>query len=346
MYRPRFIITPLILNNIEQISRILGFLSAVRLSTAYAQELIAEVEAEMVHASTAIEGNTLTREQVTRLLRGQTVRAIARDVQEVKNYQETLRYIRDIAQHTARFSQQTILDLHYRLLRGVNDAIAGKYRAGLVRVGDYQPPKSFELHAAMSDFVDWLNHPTPEGYSPLLYAGIAHYQLVAIHPFKDGNGRTTRALTTLYLLKQGYDITQSFALESYYNRERTAYYDALGSADVAVTGEAERDVTAWLEYFTTGMLTEAAHAESRIREQVARQGGAAAYRLNPTQQTLVRITQEKGVAQMADFAAVLPISARGIRKALQRLVELGVLEQTGSKRGTYYRLATPQQAAR
>lgn len=72
----------------------------------------------------------------------------------------------------------------------------------------------------------------------------------------------------------------------------------------------------------------------------------ADYRLNPTQQTIVRITQEKGVARMADFAAVLPISERGIRKAAQRLVALGVLEQSGAKRGTYYRLATPQSPAR
>jgi Fic family protein len=152
-------------------------------------------------------------------------------------------------------------------------------------------------------------------------------------------------LTTLYLLKQGYDITHSFALESYYNRERTAYYDALHRADVAVTGEAERDVTAWLEYFTTGMLTEAARAESRIREELARRGPAS-LRLSETQQTIVRIIQEKGAAKMVDFAAVLPISERGIRKAAQRLVELGVLEQVGSKRGAYYRLATPQSPAR
>ncbi len=220
MYRPRFTVMPAILHNIEQIGRIMGFLQAVQLSAAAQQELVDVVEAETVHASTAIEGNTLTREQVTRLLRGQAVRAIARDVQEVKNYQETLRYIREIAQHTARFTQQTILELHFRLLRGVNDEIAGRYRSGLVRVGEYQPPDSFEVSAAMHDLVDWLNRPTPAGYSPLLYAGIAHYQLVAIHPFVDGNGRTTRALTTLFLLKHGYDITHLFALESYYNRER------------------------------------------------------------------------------------------------------------------------------
>lgn len=124
----------------------------------------------------------------------------------------TLAYIHEIAAATAEFSHQTILELHFRLLQSVDDSVAGRYRNVRVRVGDYLPPEPYELHALMNDFVAWLNRPLPPGYSHLLYAGVAHYQLVAIHPFTDGNGRTARALTTLYLLKHGYDIIHFFCI--------------------------------------------------------------------------------------------------------------------------------------
>ena len=135
MYTPFFTVTPAMLTAIEQIGRILGYLQAVRLPAGAAQEILAQVEAETVHASTAIEGNTLTHEQVTAVLAGRTVQALARDIQEVKNYQATLSYIHEIEAVTEAFSHQTVLELHYRLLQGVDDEAAGRYRTSRVRVG-------------------------------------------------------------------------------------------------------------------------------------------------------------------------------------------------------------------
>ena len=118
MFIPSFTVTPPVLTAVEQIGRAVGFLQAVRLPPDFARELLATVEAETIHASTAIEGNTLTQEQVTQVLRGQTVLALARDVHEVKNYQATLAYIHELATVTTAFTHQTILELHYRLLQG------------------------------------------------------------------------------------------------------------------------------------------------------------------------------------------------------------------------------------
>jgi Fic family protein len=132
MFIPSFSITPNMVSDVEQIGRIVGFLQAVRLPQPFVQDLLATIEAETVHASTAIEGNTLTQEQVTQVLRGQPVQALRRDIQEVKNYQSTLAYIHDIAAHTQTFTHQTILELHYRLLQNVEDDLAGRYRTGLL----------------------------------------------------------------------------------------------------------------------------------------------------------------------------------------------------------------------
>lgn len=339
MFIPAFTITPAMLSNVEQAARILGFLQGVRLPDAWRLELAAEVTAEMVHASTAIEGNTLTRAQVTRVIRGERVQAVERDVREVRNYYETLLHVREVAALTERFTHQTVKELHYRLLRGVDERIAGRYRSGLVRVGDYTPPEPFAVQALMDDLVGWLNAPLPGGLSPLLYAGIAHYQLVAIHPCEDGNGRTARALTTLSLLRAGYDITGSFALESFYNRERARYYAALRSADVTQTADGRADLTAWLEYFTAGMVVEAARTESRV---VAFLGPAPAAgtprRLSDTQQAILGVAGRLPAARMGDFRAELGLSRSALNLAARRLVEWGLLAQEGEKRGRVYRI--------
>lgn len=151
MYVPDFQITPLILKNIEEIGRVFGYLKAIQLPQSYRQEYFEKIAAETVHASTAIEGNTLTRDQVEKVIKGEPIQAIQRDIREAKNYYQTLEYIRDVAQHTADFSQQTILELHHKLLSGVDDEIAGKYRTTQVRVSDYFPPESWQVPSLMGD---------------------------------------------------------------------------------------------------------------------------------------------------------------------------------------------------
>lgn len=130
MFTPSFRITPGMFSNVEQLGRIMGLLQAVRLPGVYAQELLATVEAEIIHASTAIEGNTLTQEQVTEVLRGQPVQALRRDIQEVKNYQATLAYIHDIAAGTATFTHQTILYTPDNLGTAFPSAARGGRQAG------------------------------------------------------------------------------------------------------------------------------------------------------------------------------------------------------------------------
>ena len=336
MYTPHFTITPLILKNIEEIGRIFGYLNAVQLPTSYKQEFIEKIAAETVHSSTAIEGNTLTQEQVLQVIRGEKIHAIEKDVREAKNYYQILEDIRAIAQHTNQFTQRTVLELHKTLLSGIDDDIAGTYRSRQVHVGSYLPPEFLQIPHLMADFITWLNQPTPQDLSIILYAGIAHYQLVAIHPFVDGNGRTTRALITLYFMKHGFDITGSFALESYYNRERQAYYATLSSADSHRDSSGNPDLTTWLEYFTTAFLVEAERAQSRIQQFLVTQKTLSGISLTNTQKDLLKITAQKGTAQMADYMTPLQLSQGGVYKALQKLIEIGLLSQTGENKGSRY----------
>lgn len=336
MYTPYFSITPQITSDLEEVGRVVGYLQALQVPDSYQQEYTKQVAAQTVHASTAIEGNTLTQDQVSQLQAGKKVKAIERDVLEAQNYFKTLEYIKETAHQLNRFSQQTILELHQKLLQGVDDEIAGTYRTGQVRVGDYIPPEGWQVKSLMTDFTTWLNTPTPQGYSPVLYAGIAHYQLVAIHPFQDGNGRTTRALVTLFLIKNGYDITQSFALESYYNRERDKYYLALGSADRNRTENGHSDLTYWLEYFVRGFLAEAQRAKSTIDEFMATSARHQKTHLTRTQRQLLEITATQGTVAMAGYLSEANISQKGAYNALQGLIDLGFIDKQGQRKGTRY----------
>lgn len=337
MFNPKFTITPKITRDLEAIGAVFGYFRAIELPESYKRELVSKVTAETVHASTAIEGNTLTERQVSDVLEGKTINAQDKDIKEVQNYNLALEYIEQVTKdNDFQLSDEFLKKVQGMLLKGIRDDIAGVYRTRQVHVGDYLPPQPYQIPTLMKELVDWVKNPQPQDLSPILYAGIAHYQLVAIHPFEDGNGRTTRLLTTLMLIQNGYDMTKFFALESYYNRDRKAYYEALSSAD-KYRIEGQSDLTRWLEYYVEGMLTEAERARSRIEEMLQKSKiiGKQIW-LTPNQQKILKMTLEKNTAKIADFIQATGLGRGGCYKAVEKLVNLGLLKRTGDRKGAYY----------
>lgn len=336
MFTPYFSITPEITKDIEAIGAVFGYFKAIELPENYRKELVSKVTAETVHSSTAIEGNTLTQKQVEEVLRGKKIVAEYQDIQEIVNYNKALEHVERLVKAKGVISENLIREINAIILKDIEDRIAGKYRTKQVVVGAYLPPEHFKVPILMRDFVDWLKDPQPPNLSSILYTGIAHYQLVAIHPFEDGNGRTTRVFTTLMLIQHGYDMTSFFALESYYNRNRKAYYEALDSADKYRVGS-KPDLTRWLEYYVRGMLIEAERAKSRIEEMLEKNPTTQAkVWLSDTQINLLKLTKEKGSAKTADYLPISNLSRKGTYNALAKLVELGLLTRTGVHKGSYY----------
>ena len=335
MFAPYFSISPKITSDLEAIGAVFGYFKAVKLPENYRKDLVAKATAETVHSSTAIEGNTLTQGQVNDVLRGKTIVAEKDDIKEVVNYNRALEYVETLGGENTLMTENLIREINAIVLKDIRSG-AGRYRTKQVIVGDYVPPEHFQVPILMKEFVDWLRQPQPAHLSPILYTGIAHYQLVAIHPFEDGNGRTTRILTTLMLIQYGYEHTHFFALESYYNRNRKAYYEALGSADKYRVGQ-KADLTRWLEYYVGGMLIEATRAKSRIEEMLekAKLAVIGAW-LSDVQMRMLKLTREKGSAKTADYLQVARLSRKGTYNALAKLVELGLLERIGVGKGSYY----------
>ena len=106
------------------------------------------------------------------------------------------------------------------------------------------------------ELVSWLNR--PGDIHPVIASGIAQFQLVHIHPFLDGNGRTSRLLSTLCLYRAGYDFKRLFTISEYYDRDRMAFYRALQSVR-----QTDMDMTGWIEFFTIGLATQLTEVKRR-----------------------------------------------------------------------------------
>lgn len=338
MFTPHFTITPKITHDIEAIGGVFGYFKAIQIPEGYRKEFVSKVTAETVHASTAIEGNTLTVKQVEDVLSGKKIYAEDQDIKEIINYNKALEYIERLLKEEGEFiiTEKLAKEINTLILKDIKDDIAGKYRTGQVIVGDYLPPEHFKVTPLMEEFISWIRNPKPFNLSPILYTGIAHYQFVAIHPFGDGNGRTTRILTTLMLIQNGYDMTSFFALESFYNRNRKTYYEALNSTDkYRVKGEP--DLTMWLEYYVNGMLIEAERARARI-EELQQKSKVLQKRvwLSNIQNKMLQLTVERKTAKSVDYLEVSGLSRKGTYNAIEKLVQLGLLKRLGENKGAYY----------
>src|SRR3989338_10588780 len=345
MYTPRFTITPKITQDVEKLGVVFGYFKATQLPENYKKELVSKITAETIHASTAIEGNTLTQRQVDDVLSCKQVTAHAKEIKEVENYNHALTYVEKLGRQKGfRIKEQTVKDIHKMLLADIDNKIGGQYRIRQVYVGDYLPPDHLKVSGLVQDLVHWINDPQPKNLSPILYAGIAHYQLVAIHPFEDGNGRTTRLLATLMLIHNNYDMVSFFAPESFYNRDRKAYYEALSSAD-KYRIEGQPDLTRWLEYYVSGMLIEAEQAKSKIEEMLQNKQSFSANKSTFGRQDYISASQRKmlnlaaeGAIKTADVLQATGLSRKGVYNALEKLVQLGLLENVGLGKGTFYKI--------
>lgn len=328
-YLPRYIITSHLLAEVEQVAalreRILG--SAVDL--AWIPALQKDTRTRNIHASTAIEGNPLTLEQVRALEEGRELAASGpRYQREVLNYLAGLRYVE---KHAAKpvLRHGDILELH-RILAGevMDQGEAGSYRTIAVRVGQYLPPTPDAVSGLMFELLEWWNQAALE-LSPVLSSAILHYRFEAIHPFADGNGRTGRALALWELYRRGFDTHHIFAVDEYYWEDRPRYYAALAAVHTA--GE---DLTGWLEYCTTGLRKTLERAWLRI--QTLQVTSDAKLVLRPRQEQLLLLLRDHGSMAPAEIWQALGVSRQGAMDLLRPLLEAGLVEKVGGKKTGHY----------
>ncbi len=301
-----------------------------------------EALVRQAHHTTRIEGAQLTIEQVRDLVDEKPIVARERDIQEVRNYLKVAAFIDEVYSNPDMvIDLRTIRHIHYLILDGIEGGYEpGEFRKiqnyvvnNITKEIIYTPPPASEVPILMLELVDWLRSDEAKQLSPILKAGIAHFQLVDIHPFLDGNGRTARALANLILYHAAYDIKKLFSLEEYYDENPSDYYDALQS--VRITGI----LTTWLEYFTAGIATEM----QKIKELVLTHSRDRAIRdkigqvtLSERQLTILAYVENHGRITNRELQAIANLSHASAHKELMILVESGVLVKKGKARGTHY----------
>src|SRR3989338_3793110 len=234
----------------------------------------------IVHHGTHLEGNALSVEEVRDVLDGQEVVARDRDIQEVINYRNVLKFIDAVQVQIGlsgvyNFTLETILEVHRLTTEKIlSEQSTGKFRIRQVvirntRTGQisYTPPPAVEVPYLIEDLVNWINSGEAKQVHPVIKAGIIHYEIARIHPFVDGNGRVARAVATLVMFLDGYDIRKFFSFEEYFDQSPMQYYLTLQAvSNQLVLDTHERDLTPWLEYFTEGVSIEL----NRVKEKVQR----------------------------------------------------------------------------
>jgi Fic family protein len=188
----------------------------------------------------------------------------------------------------------------------------------------YTPPTAAEVPVLMRELVEWLRE--DHAIHPVLVAGIAQFQLVHIHPFVDGNGRTSRLLSTLCLYRAGYDFKRLFTISEYYDRDRAAFYLAIQSVR-----EADMDLTVWLEFFVTGLSTQLQEVKSKGEQAIRAAVVAAVKKLNARQASLVAAFMERATLSLSDCEKLLAdVTRRTVQRDLKHLVDAGLVREVGA----------------
>ncbi len=342
MYKPNFHYTNEIVRNLTLIAEARAIVLNAVLVPKWEVSLRRDALLRSAHSSTAIEGNPLSLEEVSDLAAGRSITAKRKDKQEVLNYIEALEEIPNFAEKIP-FTADDFLKIHKIITRDTledpNDE--GVFRDRQVFVGNrttgevvFMPPTTEQVSPLVGEFIKWFNSQKVNEIDPVIEAGITHYEIVRIHPFVDGNGRTARVMATLALFKRGFDTKRFFALDDYYDQDRRSYYEALKSVDQSTI-----DLTSWLEYFTQGVaisikaVKERALSLSRDVKILKKKGQIA---LTERQMKIVERIMENGRITNREIREIFNISNRAVMDEISKLLRLKVIKSMGKGRSVHY----------
>ena len=299
---------------------------------------------ESVGSSTRIEGSALTDQEVESILRGASVRRFeTRDEQEVAGYAEVVDLVTKSHQ-SIPLSENHIRQLHRDLLRHSekDERHRGNYKSSSNNVvafdGHGKPIGTvFETAAPsetprlMTELVDWTNAALddPDAH-PLVAIGVFAVVFLAIHPFQDGNGRLSRVLTTLLLLRAGYAFVSYSSLEAVIERTKHEYYLALRRTQTSLRTP-QQDWQPWLEYFLGAMAEQIAQLERRLAREELALGSLA-----PLSGAILEHARERGRITMGEAIRLTNAKRPTLKAHFIKLVERGSLVRHGTGKGTWY----------
>ena len=293
-----------------------------------------------VSGSTGIEGNPLDPAQVEEVLAGAAVDADAAHIREVQNYNRALNLARDAAlRPDFSWSHEIAHLINATVMDGLPTDTHGNYRGPgeEVGVGIFTGPSPLLVQALMDELVAWLRRPgrTP----PLVRSALLHLNLIAIHPFNDGNGRTARILASMELILDGVRSPELISIEAYLRRNRDDYVDALRTTLGPSYDPDNHPVTDWLDYYTRISL-DRLEARNRILDALPTDIGVLISALadagEPLDWAVTLLAARVGRMRTTALAGLTGRSTPAARAELGRMTRAGWLEPRGATRGRWY----------
>ena len=355
MFIPKYTITNQILKNVGRVDAAREIVMSAPLIPVWEAKFRKEAMERTIHHGTHLEGNPLELEEVKDVLDGQEVVARDRDVQEIINYRNVLKFIDEVSAQIGSggnytFTIETILEIHKLTTEKIMPPeSSGKFRIRQVVIKNtktgqvsYTPPPAVEVPYLVEDLVNWINSDEGKNTHPVIRAGIIHYELARIHPFSDGNGRVARSVATLVMFLDNYDIRKFFSFEEYFDENPMQYYLTLQAvSNQLVLDTHERDLTPWLEYFVEGVAIEL----NRVKEKVQRISVDAAVKdklggqvmLNERQMLIMEYLHRHKAMSNKDFRKIFPDhSDDTVLRELKFLRQKGLVKKSGgTKKATY-----------
>lgn len=341
-------ITPEILSLIAEIDEFKGAWRAIgRIAPERLSSLRRVATIESVGSSTRIEGARLTDREVEKLLANIRLGSFTtRDEQEVAGYAEVMETIFS-AYEAISFTENHIRQLHRDLLahstkderhRGAYKTLSNNVEAfneegeslGIV----FETASPFDTPRRMAELLAWLDEQGREKHlHPLLVVAIFVVVFLEIHPFQDGNGRLSRILTTLLLLRAGYAYVPYSSLESIIEQSKESYYISLRRTQGTIRST-EPDWNPWIEFFLRALHLQKTRLEKKMeRERIILAD------MPELSVTLLELAREHGRITVSEAARITDASRHTIKDHLKALVDQGHLVLHGAGRGAWYGLS-------
>lgn len=339
MFKPWYGITDRLLGNIKRVNNLVSELNNRRFPYVVLVEFEKVARAVSTYASTSIEGNPLPLTEVKKILKSKPAH-IRDSEKEILNYNQALQDLnRKLKESKVRLSLGLILRIQKQVIEGLLPEFeSGNLREKPVVVNDprtrkviYLPPDAKDVKSLIEELVEFVNT-NRDSIDPLILAGIFHKQLVIIHPFMDGNGRTTRLATKVLLAEMGLNTFNLFSFENYYNENITKYFQTVGEFGNYYELVDKIDFTSWLEYFTEGLIDELL----RVQKLLPEVGISPETQLKPYHLKILEFIKEKGFIADRDYTKLVG-RARATRALdFKKLIKLGLISRKGKGKATYY----------
>jgi len=302
------------------------------------KELKAIATIQSVGASTRIEGSKMTDEAVEILLEHIDISKIKdRDSQEVVGYFNVLDVVSD-SYESIEINENNIKNLHNQLLklsskdqwhRGdyktQSNAVEAQFPDGSRQIIFRTTPPGFATEDAMRNLIEWFHQ--EEEVHPLIVVAAFVYDFVSIHPFQDGNGRLSRLLTTLLLLKTGYQWIQYVSFEHEIERNKKSYYRSLRNCQAQRPNE---DITEWIQFFLNSLI----NVQTKLMAKL--EWSETVNELSDREKLVYEFIQNNPKCKIGMIVKNLEIPKHTVKRILPFLLSSGLIVKYGVGSGTNY----------